>query len=66
MKTILFKDIKDKSPAELKQLMDDLAKDRLKLRVQSNADNVVKTHHFKIIRKNIARIKTFLAEGASK
>ena len=66
MKKLLIKEIRDKSIAELKSLVGELSQARFKLRMHSNADEVIKSHHFKHIRKNIARIKTFLAEEASK
>ena len=66
MKPLLMNEIRDKSVAELKGLVEELSQARFKLRMNSNADDVVKTHHFKSIRKNIARVKTFLAEEAAK
>jgi len=66
MNTLLMSDIRSKSVGELHEMIEDLSKSRFKLRMQSGSDSAVKTHHFRQIRKNIARIKTFLAEGVEK
>ena len=66
MKTLLMSEIREKSHEELEQLINDYSKEMFKFRMKKNSDEEQKPHHNKILRKNIARIKTYLSEGASK
>ena len=56
-------ELREKTVAELKETLIGLFRDQFKLRVKmANHDETVKSHMFKNIRRNIARIKTILTE----
>jgi len=55
-------ELKEKSVLELQQQLVELFKEQFKLRMQKNTEEMTKTHMFKKIRRNIARIKTILKE----
>jgi len=55
-------DLRKKSVSELQQKMLELLKQQFKLRMQKGTEQMAKTHMFKKIRRNIARIKTILKE----
>lgn len=55
-------ELRDKTPAELKEIKMDLLKEQLSLRMKDKSDEPLKTHRFKVIRRSIARIKTILNE----
>lgn len=53
-------DIKQLNDENLKSKVVDLRKDLMALRFQRVTGQVEKTHHFKVARRSIARIKTLL------
>lgn len=61
----IVKEFKDKSEAELKEELLNLRKEQFNLRMQQGAGEMSKPHLFKVVRKNIARIKTILTEKQS-
>lgn len=54
-------ELKNKSAAELNTLIVDKLKEQFNLRVQRAAGQPIKTHLFKVARREIARAKTILA-----
>ena len=54
--------IKSLDKTKLFGLLSELKQERFKLRMQANSDQGTKTHRFKQIRRDIARIKTKLNE----
>ena len=56
---------KSKSKSELKETLLSLLKEQFTLRMQRGMSEAPKTHLFKQIRKNIARVKTFLNQQSS-
>jgi large subunit ribosomal protein L29 len=56
------KDYREKSAAELNEELLSLRKEQFNLRMQRGAGQLSKPHLFNIARKDIARIKTILAE----
>ena len=58
-------DLRTKSVSELQQQLVELLKEQFKLRMQKNTEEMARTHMFKNVRRNIARIKTILNEKES-
>ena len=56
------KDYRDKSETELKEELLNLRKEQFNLRMQMGAGQMSKPHLFKVVRRNIARLKTVLTE----
>ena len=56
------KDYREKSEAELNEELLNLRKEQFNLRMQRGAGQLSKPHLFNVARKDIARIKTILAE----
>ena len=56
------KDYRDKSEVELKEELINLRKEQFNLRMQMGAGQMSKPHLFKVVRRNIARLKTVLTE----
>ena len=56
--------IKEKSVAELKEMLIGLREDQFKTRMQMASGEVKTNHQVKQIRRDIARVKTFLNEKA--
>lgn len=56
------KEYKDKSEAELNEELLNLRKEQFNLRMQQGAGEMSKPHLFKVVRRDIARIKTILTE----
>jgi len=56
------KDLRDKDETALKEEILNLRKEQFNLRMQQGAGEMSKPHLFKNARKDIARIKTILAE----
>jgi len=54
-------ELKEKSVVELKQTHLELLKEQFNLRMQKKMSESVRTHRFRQIRGDIARIKTVLA-----
>jgi large subunit ribosomal protein L29 len=59
-------DLRTKSVVELQQQLVELLKEQFKLRMQKNSEEMARTHMFKQVRRNIARIKTILNEKEMK
>lgn len=58
-------DLKEKTPVELNQMVLDSMRELFDLRMQKGMSEVqMKSHHFKRIRRLIARIKTVLTQKA--
>lgn len=60
-----FQDLKVKSAEELKSLEQDLKKEALNLRFQQANGQLKNTARRRTVRRDIAKIKTVLAQGAS-
>jgi large subunit ribosomal protein L29 len=58
-------DIRAKSPDELKSLLLDLRKEQFNLRFQRATGQQENTSRVRIVRRDIARVKTILAERIS-
>lgn len=56
------KDYRDKSEADLSQELVNLRKEQFNLRMQKGAGQLSKPHLYKAVRRDIARLKTVLAE----
>ncbi len=54
-------ELKDKSTSELNVLVTEKLREQFNLRVQRSAGQPVKSHLFKVARRDIARAKTVLA-----
>tara|TARA_Y100000034_G_C6903013_1_gene418165 strand:+ start:758 stop:976 length:219 start_codon:yes stop_codon:yes gene_type:complete len=59
-------ELKGKSADELKKMLLDLRKEQLNLRFQKNSGQLGNTSQVRKVRRDIARIKTFLNEAAQK
>ncbi len=59
-------ELKEKSAAELNALVVEKLKEQFNLRVQRAAGQPVKSHQFKVARRDIARAKTVLAQKGGK
>jgi large subunit ribosomal protein L29 len=57
-------ELKDKSVAELQTQLEELLSDQFKLRMQKSTGQLGKSHLIKQTRRNIARVKTVLAQKA--
>jgi len=55
-------ELRQKSESELGEELLDLLKEQFNLRMQSSTGQLAQTHHFKRVRRDIARIKTVIAE----
>ena len=58
------KDLKGKTAAELDQELMGLLREQFNLRMQKGSGQLSKPHQLKAARRNIARVKTVLAEKA--
>lgn len=56
------KDLREKSPEDLRQELLALRREQFNLRMQGASGQLVHTHQFGNIRRDIARIKTVLRE----
>lgn len=59
-------DLKDKSVQELNAFVTEKLKEQFNLRVQRAAGQPIKSHQFKVARRDIARAKTVLASKGGK
>ncbi|MFT6469258.1 MAG: large subunit ribosomal protein L29 [Oleispira sp.] len=57
-------DLKDKTVAELQTQLEELLSDQFKLRMQKSTGQLGQSHLIKQTRRNIARVKTVLAQKA--
>lgn len=55
-------ELKQKSKAELQTVLVSLLEEQFQLRMQKGIAESPKTHRFKIVRRNIARVKTVLRD----
>ena len=55
-------DIRDKTPAELETLLLDLTREKFNLRMQQGSGQLTKSSQMKVVRRDIAKIKTILTE----
>lgn len=53
-------EIKTKSVTDLVSMLDELTKEQVALRLQKSVGQQVARHRFRIIRRNIARVKMYL------
>ncbi len=59
-----YEDLKGKSKDELNQLLIESKKELFNLRFQRTTGELDKTHRFNEIRKDVARVQTYLNSGA--
>jgi large subunit ribosomal protein L29 len=59
-------DIRNKDAAALEQELLDLRREQFNLRMQRASGQLAKPHQMKLVRRNIARVKTVLGEKAGK
>jgi large subunit ribosomal protein L29 len=57
-------ELKDKSVAELQTQLEELLSDQFKLRMQKSTGQLGQSHLIKLTRRNIARVRTVLAQKA--
>jgi large subunit ribosomal protein L29 len=57
-------ELKDKSVAELQTQLEELLSDQFKLRMQKSTGQLDQSHLIKQTRRDIARVKTVLAQKA--
>ena len=57
-----IKEWRDKSATELKKELLALGKEQFNLRMQKSMGETPRPHHFKKVRRNMARVKTILNE----
>jgi large subunit ribosomal protein L29 len=57
-------ELKDKSVVELQTQLEELLSDQFKLRMQKSTGQLSQSHLIKQTRRNIARVKTVLAQKA--
>lgn len=62
---MIARELKDKSVDELKEMLVELRKEQFNLRMQKATDQTNQSHTLKIVRRNIARVKTVLTEKAN-
>ena len=55
-------DLRNKTPAELETLLLDLTREKFNLRMQHGTGQLSNPSQMKVVRKDIARIKTILTE----
>ncbi len=56
--------LREKTEAELQQELLDLLREQFNLRMQRGTGQLARPHHLKVVRRNIARVKTIIAEKA--
>lgn len=64
-KAVKAEDLKGKSADELNAMLLDLRKTQMNLRFQRAGGALEKTHGMRVVRRTIARVKTFLTQQAS-
>lgn len=64
MVTVNYKtsELREKTHAELEKVLAELSYEGFKLRMQTATEQVANPHMFGAIRRNIARVKTIIAE----
>jgi len=58
-------DLREKKPEELISMMTDLLREQFNLRMQNGSGQLSKPSQIKLVRRDIARIKTILKEMAT-
>jgi len=58
-------ELRQKKPEELKTMVTELLREQFNLRMQNGSGQLSKPSQIKVVRRNIARIKTILKEMAS-
>jgi large subunit ribosomal protein L29 len=58
-------ELRKKKPEELKNMVTDLLREQFNLRMQNGSGQLSKPSQMKVVRRDIARIKTILKEMAS-
>lgn len=58
-------DLRQKKPEELKSMVIDLLREQFNLRMQNGSGQLSKPSQIKVVRRDIARIKTILKEMAT-
>lgn len=58
-------DLRQKKPEELKGMVIDLLREQFNLRMQNGSGQLSKPNQIKVVRRDIARIKTILKEMAT-
>lgn len=53
-------DLREKSPQELRDTLFELLKEQFNLRMQRGTGQLSRPHQMKVVRRNIARVKTVL------
>ena len=59
-------ELKDKSIEELNTELLELLREQLNYRMQASTGHLAQTHLLRIVRRNIARVKTIITEKAGK
>lgn len=62
METLLARELRRRGDAELQEVMYDLLKEQFNLRMQKGTGQVARPDRLRAVRRNIARIKTVMAE----
>jgi large subunit ribosomal protein L29 len=60
------KELRNKSVDDLGKELNDLQREQFNLRMQKNSGQLARPHQIKVVRRNIARVKTLLREKAGK
>ena len=58
-------ELRQKKPEELESMVTDLLREQFNLRMQNGSGQLSKPSQIKVVRRNIARIKTILKEMAT-
>jgi len=58
-------ELREKNTDELKQELLSLLREQFTLRMQNGAEQLNRHHQLKVVRRNIARVKTILTEKGS-
>ena len=58
-------ELRQKKPEELKTMVTELLREQFNLRMQNGSGHLSKPNQIKVVRRDIARIKTILKEMAS-
>ena len=55
-------ELREKSQAELRETLHELLKEQFNLRMQQGTGQLARPHLMKVVRRNIARVKTIMNE----
>ena len=59
-------ELRDKSVEELNKELLSLTREKFNLRMQKGSGQLARPHQMKVVRRNIARVKTILSQKAGK